>query len=166
MDATRKRLLFYLLLNGIVSACVTGSVLFIYDRYHTSASQPPAARVGSLATQLVSEGAAAPTVAATSVEISTVVGAGIPASETVILHNGTTAQVDLKGWKLQDQDVNVYTFGGVSLAPGGSVQLHTEAGQDTLTDLYWGLNTSIWQAGEAATLYDPGGAVRFVYQVP
>ena len=166
MDATRKRLLLYLLLNGIVSACVTGSVLFVYDRYHRTAGEAPAAQA-SLPTQPAGEGAAAPaTAAAASVEISSVVGAGIPASETVILHNGTASPIDLKGWKLQDQDVNVYTFGEVSLPAGGSVQLHTVAGQDTQTDLYWGMSVSIWQSGETATLYDPAGAVCFAYQVP
>jgi len=156
MDASRKRLLTYLLLNVIVSACVTVSVLFVYDRYYrparlpeTIASQPAPTSDGAL-----------------KMEITTIVGAGIPGSETVILRNIGAGQADLKDWKLQDEDANVYTFTDVTLLPGSSIQLHTLPGQDSLIDLYWGLTAPIWRSGETATLFDLAGAARSVFQVP
>jgi len=163
MDATRKRLLFYLLLNGLVSACVTIGVLFVHDRYYRPVSQPAA--YASQPTQVASQPVSPTGAAAQNIEISAIVGAGIPASETVILHNNTAAEVDLKDWKLQGQEAT-YTFADVALPPGSSVQLHTLAGQDTLIDLYWGLTAPVWRSGETVTLYDPNGAVRFAYQVP
>jgi hypothetical protein len=157
MDASHKRLLYYLLLNVIVSACVTSAVLFVYDRYSRPMSQPQA-----IASQPVSQtGGGTP-----NMEITAVVGAGIPGSETVILRNTGTGQADLKNWKLQDQDANIYTFADVILLPGSSMQLHTLPGQDTLIDLYWGLTASVWRSGETTTLFDPTGAVRSVFQVP
>src|SRR5512140_337403 len=90
MDATRKRLLFYLLLNGLVSACVTIGVLFVYNRYYRPASQPAADVIQP--TQPAGQSRSPAGVGTPDIEISAVVGAGIPASETVILHNGTAAQ--------------------------------------------------------------------------
>jgi hypothetical protein len=156
MDASRKRLLTYLLLNVIVSACVTASVLFIYDRYFRPARLPE-----TIASQPM------PTPdGARKMEITTIVGAGIPGSETVILRNTGAGQVDLKDWKLQDEDANIYTFADVSLLPGGSIQLHTLPGQDSLIDLYWGQSAPIWRSGETATLFDPTGNARSMFQVP
>jgi hypothetical protein len=151
MDASRKRLLYYLLLNVLVSACVTVSVLFVYDHYYRPATGPEA---------LIQAGGA-PTL-----EITAVVGAGIPSSETVILRNTGTTQADLKNWTLRDEDSNVYTFADVTLLSNGSVQLHTAPGTDTLIDLYWGLTASVWRSGETVTLLDPAGSVRSVYKVP
>jgi hypothetical protein len=157
MDASRKRLLLYILLNVIVSVCATASVLFVYDRYTRPARLPQAAIVSQ------------PTPASDNVlkmEITTIVGAGVPDSETVILRNTGSDQASLKGWKLQDEDANVYNFADVSLSPGGSIQIHTLAGQDSPIDLYWGQTASIWRSGETATLLDSSGVARSVFQVP
>jgi hypothetical protein len=156
MDASRKRLLYYLFVNAIVSACVTAGILFIYDRYYRPAILPQV-----IAGQPTPQAGAAP-----NMEITSVVGAGISSSETVILRNTGAGRADLKGWKLQDQDANIYTFADVALLPGSSIQLHTLPGQDTQIDLYWGLTAPLWRSGETATLFDPGGAVRSVYQIP
>ena len=172
MDATRKRLLYYLLLNVIVSACVTAGVLYVYDHFYRSAGQPdvvttqptiPASKPPQ------TDAAPSPTMVgadASSMQIMAVIGAGIPGSETIVLRNNSAAQLDLKDWKLQGQNNNLYTFADVSVPPGGSLQLHTGSGQDTLIDLYWGLNDPVWGSGEKATLSDPTGVVHSVYQVP
>ena len=99
-------------------------------------------------------------------EITTVVGAGLPSSEMVILRNTGQAQVNITGWKLHDEDSNVYTFGELTLSPGGALQLHTAPGQDTLIDRYWGLTAPAWRSGETVTLLDPAGTVKSVYKVP
>jgi hypothetical protein len=38
MDMDRRRLILYLLLNVFISACVTGAILFWYDRNYRSVS--------------------------------------------------------------------------------------------------------------------------------
>jgi hypothetical protein len=158
MDTSRKRLLYYLLLNILVSVCATVSVLFIYDRYYRNPAPPMAESRPAQA----SNAALAPA----SMEITTVVGAGIPSSEMVILRNTGQAQASLNGWKIHDEDSNVYTFGDLILLSGGAVQLHTAPGQDTLVDRYWGLTAPAWRSGETATLLDSAGTVKSVYKVP
>jgi hypothetical protein len=154
MDSARKRLLYYLLLNILVSACTTATVLFVYDRYYRPSTVP-----ASLMTSQGGQGSASP-------EISTIIGAGIPSSELVLLRNTGQAPAELAGWKLQDQDGNVYTFPEVAIQPGGAIQLHSAPGTNSLIDLYWGLSASVWTSGETVTLLDPAGTVRSVYQVP
>lgn len=155
MDAARKRLLYYLLLNAIVSACVTASVLFVYDRYFHTPTDSPAAS----APVQTAEGAS-------KVEISVVIGAGIPSSEKLVLRNTGQEEASLEGWKLQDEQNNVYTFPKMTVASGGVIQINTAPGKDTLIDLYWGLTAPVWSSGETATLLDPAGTVKSVYKVP
>lgn len=157
MNASRKRLLYYLLLNVLVSTCVTASLLFAYSRYSRPAGLPPVtaiAQAGNVALEPA------------NIEIITVVGAGIPGSEMVVLRNIGQTQVNLNGWKLQDQDSNSHLFAGVTIIPGGVIQLHSAPGKDTLIDIYWGLTASVWRSGETVTLLDPTGSVRSVYKVP
>jgi len=158
VDSNRKRLLVYLLLNVLVSVCATTSVLFIYDRYRRNSAPQTFENPPSPASMAALEPA--------NMEISTVVGAGIPSSEMVVLRNAGEPQAKLDGWKLQDEDSNVYTFGNLTLPPGGAVQLHTAPGKDTLIDRYWGLTASAWRSGETVTLLDAAGSVRSVYKVP
>jgi hypothetical protein len=159
VDLNRKRLLYYLLLNVLVSVCATASVLFIYDRYYRS---PAVQTVESQPAKQASSAALEPA----NMEIATVVGAGLPSSEMVVLRNTGQTQVKLSGWKLHDEDSNVYTFGELTLPPGGAVQLHTASGKDTLIDLYWSLTAPVWRSGETATLLDAAGTVKSVYKVP
>lgn len=153
MDASRKRLLYYLLLNALVSACVTVAVLYIYDHYY----HPSTAPVSGIS--INQQGAA-------NLEITIVIGAGILSSETVIIRNTGTAPAALKGWKLQDEQANVYNFPDVRITPGGSIQLHSASGADTLIDLYWNLTASVWISGKTVTLLDPAGSAHAVYKVP
>ena len=158
VDSNRKRLLYYLLLNVLVSVCATASVLFIYDRYFRN----PVPQVQESQSIQTSSAALEPA----KMEITTVIGAGLPSSEMVVLRNAGQMQVKLSGWKLHDEDSNVYTFGELTLPPGGAAQLHTAPGKDTLIDLYWSLTAPAWRSGETATLLDTTGNVRSVYKVP
>jgi hypothetical protein len=158
VNSNRKRLLSYLLLNVIVSVCATASMLFVYDRYYRN----PAPQV--LESQPTRASLAAPE--PVKMEITTVVGAGIPSSEMVILRNTGQTQANLTDWRLRDEDANVYTFGELTLSPGGAVQLHTAPGKDTLIDRYWSLTASAWRSGETVTLLDSAGNAHSVYKVP
>ncbi len=154
MDSPRRRLLTYLLLNILVSACTTATVLFIYDRYYRPSTVP-----APLVSARSGQGSA-------SLEITTVIGAGILSSEVVLIRNTGSAQADLAGWQLRDEAANIYTFPAVTIQPGGAIQLHTAPGSNSLIDLYWGLSASVWTSGETASLLDPTETVRSIYKVP
>jgi len=158
VDSNRKRLLYYLLLNVLISVCATASVLFIYDCYFRN----PALQTRE--SQFTQAGSAV--LEPAKMEISAVVGAGLPSNEMVVLRNTGQTQVKLNDWKLHDEDSNIYTFGDLTLPPGGVVQLHTGPGKDTLIDRYWGLTAPAWRSGETVTLIDPVETVKSVYKVP
>lgn len=101
------------------------------------------------------------------IEILEVIGAGQLAEEAVQIINSGSSPVALRDWQLADEDGHVYTFGQVTLfGDGAGVLVHTETGQDSSTDLYWGLEEPIWEAGEVVTLLDAGGEARATFAVP
>ena len=152
MDANRQRLAFFLLLNVFVSACVTIGILFVYDRYYRPSTMP--------ALPLANNSTAV------TLEIASVIGAGIPTTETVIVRNAGDSAANLSGWQVRDADGHIYTFKDINIPARAAVQLHTSPGQDTTVDLYWGLSVSTWSPGETVSLLDPAGTVRSVYKVP
>ncbi len=162
---TRRRLIYYLLLNVFVSACVTGSILFWYDRTYRAQLSPISLAV------LPSQSAA--TAAATfepetniSVEIVSVVGAGVLDIEAVVIRYNGTDELSLANWQLKDDDGNTYIFPQLTLFPNGAVQVHTASGTDTVIDLYMGRRDPIWESGEVANLLDPQNNLRAIYRVP
>ena len=163
----RRKLFLYLALNVLVSACVTGAILFWYDRNYRATLSPvvvPAAAVDG-------GGTAAPALTTTpqgdiSVEIVSVVGAGTLDAETVFIRYNGDGQLNLEGWQLKDEDGNTFTFPQLTLYPKGGVQVHTAAGTDTVIDLYWGVPDAVWNSGENARLYDSQGNLQAVYRIP
>lgn len=166
MEMDRRRLILYLLLNVFVSACVTGGILFWYDRNYRSTS------LSAIQPALPSNSQSGVPAAAFDpnvdipVEIVSVVGAGTLDAEWVIVRNAGNEPINLSSWQLQDADRHVFTFPNLTLNTGGAVQIHTIAGTNTVIDLYWGLGDPVWQSGEGAQLLDPAGNVRAIYKVP
>jgi len=100
-----------------------------------------------------------------SVTIREVHGAGVLADEALVVTNdGGT--VDLAGWTLRDDSGHLYTFPTLKLLKGGAVSLHTAAGSDTVTDLYWSQAAPVWASGKTALLSDAGNNLRARYQIP
>ncbi|MFC7254067.1 lamin tail domain-containing protein [Haloplanus litoreus] len=65
--------------------------------------------------------------------------------EYLVLANGGTEPLDLSGWTVADAAGATYTVpAGTTLAPGATLTLHTGAGTDTATDLYWGSTRPVW----------------------
>ena len=125
-----------------------------------TADEPPTPRP----TEPLPEGTA-------NVEITEVVGTGDLASEAVLITNAGTRPLSLVGWELMDEEGNVYTFVDVTLYGSGeagspAIVVHTEAGQNTPSDLYWGQETAVWEAGETVTLRDSEGTVQATYVIP
>ena len=152
---SRRRLVYYLLINIFVSALVAGSIIFYYDRNHHV--ECPAV----LVTATVSPGTVG-----VNVSMIGVIGAGALADERIIVQNNGTQQMDLTGWHLTDAQGNAYTFPQLTLFPGVKVQLHTITGQDSPTDLYWGRSAPVWVSGELAALYDTQAIARAFYRIP
>jgi len=158
----RRHLAYYLLLNVLVSACVTGGMLFWYDRNYRAVSEPALQQISA-------NGETVPTADLQTdipVKISSIVGAGTVSAEIAVVKFEGEGQLNLAGWQLKDDDGNAFTFPQLTLYPNGAVQVHTIAGTDSVIDLYWGLRDSVWQAGEDAKLFDPQGKLRSVYLVP
>jgi hypothetical protein len=161
----RRKLLQYLLLNVLVSATVTGGMLFWYDRNYRAVVQTSVQQVPP------GSNSAASTVSPDlqtdiPIEISSVIGAGTLGSEIAIVKFEGEGQLDLASWQLKDEDGNTFTFPKLTLYPNGAVQVHTIAGTDTVIDLYWGIGEAVWSSGENARLFDSQGNLRAVYRVP
>ena len=162
----RRRLVLYLLLNVFISACVTGAILFWYDRNYRSVSLSavqqavPANVQGGVPAATLNPNVDIP------VEIVSVIGAGTLSAEWVVVHNAGTDPLNLSGWQLKDSNRHIFIFPNLTLNGGGAVQIHTISGTNTVIDLYWGESNPVWESGEEAQLLDPSGNVRAVYKVP
>jgi hypothetical protein len=163
----RRRLFSYLLLNVLVSVCVTSGILFWYDRNYRSLSQSSGQSVVPLANQSVSAPQATlDPQAEIPVEITSVIGAGTLSAEWVVVTYKGDDQLNLANWELRDEDRNVFVFPQLILHPNGAVQIHTASGTNTVIDLYWGKSNPVWESGEEAQLFDPNGNERAQYKVP
>ena len=162
----RRRLVLYLLLNVFISACVTGAILFWYDRTYRASLAP----VPQVAVPAQGE-SAEPAITLQPdeqvlVEIVSVVGAGTLDTEVVVVRYSGEGELGLSDWQLKDDDGNTFTFPRLTLYTNGAVQVHTASGSDTVVDLYMGLRDPIWESGELAKLYDPQDNLRAIYRVP
>jgi lamin tail-like protein len=160
----RRRLLLYLLLNVLISACVTGAILFWYDRNHSAALSPvqpaPASNLQSAPQPTLNPQEKIP------VEIVSVIGAGTLNAEWVVVSYKGDDQLNLANWELRDENRHVFVFPQLVLHKDGAVQVHTASGTNTVIDLYWNASDPVWESGEEAQLYDPNGNLRAKYQVP
>jgi hypothetical protein len=160
----RKKLIQYLLLNALVSAIVTGGMLFWYDRNYRATVQPAVVQ----ATPFSNSSSTSSTELQTDIpiKISSVVGAGVIESEVVIIKFDGEGDLNVAAWQLKDDNGNTYTFPQLTLYQNGAVQVHTIAGADSVIDLYWGIGDAVWSSGETVSLYDSQGNLRAVYKVP
>ncbi|MDO9128425.1 MAG: lamin tail domain-containing protein [Anaerolineales bacterium] len=155
-----RNLLAYLLLNAFVSACVTGTILFFYDR--AQRTDRASATIPSLPATPVPS----PIAGEIKIDFISIIGAGITESEVVVIENKGDDPVVLTGWYLKGDKGNAYTFPQLTLYKGGTLMVHTAHGADTPTDLYWGRTASAWQPGDKVTLYDAQGVPRAFYYIP
>jgi hypothetical protein len=161
----RRRLLLYLLLNVFISACVTGAILFWYDRNYRSNALSPIQPAPLTNNDSVPQPTLNPQVSI-PVEIVSIVGAGTLNAEWVVVRYTGDDQINLASWELRDADNHVFVFPQLVLHKDGAVQVHTSNGTNTVIDLYWNASDPVWQSGEKAELVDPSGNVRSTYTVP
>lgn len=153
----RLRPLGFLLLNVLLSAAVTGTMLLIYDRSYRPDCDNALAITTAAASVSPIPGA---------VGILGVIGPGSLADEIVLLKNDGAEALVLTGWYLQKNQAKVYTFPQLTLYPGGVVELHSASGADSATDLFLGKSSAVWGAGQLVVLYDARQVARAIYRIP
>jgi hypothetical protein len=99
------------------------------------------------------------------IEIAQVLGSGVLAEEVVLIRNRGGA-VSLDSWTLAGDQGGRFTFPAVVLYPDAAVRIHTRAGSNRPSDLYWGLAEPAWQGGSLITLRDADSEVVDTYIVP
>jgi hypothetical protein len=161
----RRRALIFIMVNVFVSACVTGTILFWYDRNVRATSAVP---VFVPPAQVDSTGGAPQNESnpINGIQVVSVVGADNLGAEVIILRYLGEGQVNLGGWSLKDEDGNICLFPSITLVKEGAVQVHTSAGTNTVIDLYWNMTEPVWKSGETASLYDSSGKLLVTYKVP
>ena len=171
----RTSCLLYLLLNVILSAAATLTVLVLWQRAHPlpvipGGSLPPTVQASStplIQDNPVVESTPRPTFPPGQVLATmNVFGTGTLDNELVKITSSSEASLPMAGWKLEDGQGNSYVFPVLDLNPGGAVQVHTGPGDDTPIDLYWGRDTPVWQVGKTVTLRDDQGNVRSTFTIP
>jgi len=90
---------------------------------------------------------------------------GDASAEALVLGN-EGATLSLAGWRIRDEEGNTFTFPALTLWAGGSVTVHTRAGANTATDLYWGHPGAVWRPGERIILEDPDGRPVLEFRIP
>ncbi|HAJ05820.1 MAG TPA: hypothetical protein DCL76_04640 [Chloroflexi bacterium] len=84
--------------------------------------------------------------------------------ENLILSNkGETMY--LFGWSIVGDSGQIYMFPDLSLFSNGQVTLYSGLGDNTVTDLYWGVDEPSWINGDTIYLVDNLGDIRDKYQI-
>jgi len=73
----------------------------------------------------------------------------------VILNKG--AGTSLANWKLEGSSLGIFVFPDIFLFSGGSIRIHTSAGENTASDLYLNQGEAAWQPGSNIILSDNKG---------
>ncbi|WP_096390400.1 lamin tail domain-containing protein [Halopenitus persicus] len=86
--------------------------------------------------------------------------------ESITLENRGEEPVSLDGWTLSDAAGKTYAFPeGFVLEPGDRVTVHSGAGTDTGTELYWNAGSAVWNNGDDTVIVrDAAGETRIAYE--
>jgi len=101
-----------------------------------------------------------------NVTIASVIGAGDLASERILVKHSGEGEISLAGWILRDDDGHEFVFPELTLFKDGAINVQTRSGNNTVVDLFWGLDQPILQSGETVELLDATGTMISAYQVP
>jgi hypothetical protein len=172
----RSGLIFYLLLNILVSAATTLGVLYLWDRARVRPAglppqgvaaflpQPPATDVPPMLPEATN-----PPPGQEVIRIARVIGAGDLEEEVVLLQRVGEGNLRLTGWQIRGEGGSVFTFPeqpDLVLFADGAVQVYSKPGENTVTDVYWNRSEPAWRSGEILRLLDAQGQERATYRVP
>ena len=100
-----------------------------------------------------------------NVVVSEVIGSGDLLRETlVILNKG--AGTSLRDWKLEGSSLGVFIFPDIFLFSGGSIRVHTAAGENSPSDLYLNQGEAAWPSGTTIILSDANNSEISRFSVP
>jgi hypothetical protein len=164
-----NRSLPFILLNIVISAVVTLSVLIIWDKTHQV--QTPAVIKTPVTPQGLSSGDCSASIPPKSEEvlrITNVFGAGNVQEEQVTVERVGDGELCLNGWKLMNDSGETYTFPShLRLYTGGAtIAVYSRTGSDNALELFWGRNNPAWTSGGKARIFDPAGNVRADFTIP
>jgi hypothetical protein len=169
----KSKLVFYLILNILVSAATTLTVLLIWQAIHP---KPEIVDVPGAPSTEQADGIAAteesplPTLEIVKegfqVSIRTVVGAGDLEMEYVEIVNQSEGAVDLTGWQLVSPVGVRFDFPALILNQDGAVEIHSKTGQNTVIELFWQADAALWASGDTVTLQDADGEIQATYSIP
>ena len=170
-----KKLIFYVVLNIIVSAVTILCVLYLWETTRlknllidrsvgpAEVSQPASAQDQPEETVNL------------LIEIGEVGGVNNLATEYVRLirpASDTGDTISLQNWRIKDENNHNYSIldqsglASLELHSQGAVNIYSKAGNSNPIELYLGLSDPIWQPGETVTLIDPDGEVHDTYMIP
>jgi len=109
--------------------------------------------------------ATAPPLDEIAVEITNVLGYGQLEGEVIVIFNQGPG-VNLSGWTLGGSSLGDYAFPNLFLWNGGSVRVHTKAGSNTPSDLYWDQDAPRWLSGDTVVLKNAQGEEMSSYAIP
>lgn len=164
----------FILLNILISALTTLTVLWLWNRAQAQKAPDEAAIQALLQnSQKPTEAAPAsllpplPSLDSQVIEIVNVFGAGDLENEEIVLQNiSAEEEIWLDGWKLTTGKSQSYTFKSLVLNPNARVQIFTQSGHDTVNKLYLNLSDAALESGSKITLEDYNGNLRAVYTIP
>ena len=159
-----KRIGFYLLLNIIVSALTTWLVFSMVLRRTAVPAQVAEGGAAAAEQDPGEDGTNAQPLG--QLQVNSVIGAGDIENERVHIRHVGTDEVSLDGWRLEDEQGNTFDFPALTMFSGGAVTVYSKTGNNTVMELYWGLDTAIFSEGELVILLDPDGNVQARYTVP
>ena len=160
-----RNLLVYVIINIIISAITTLSVLWIWDRVTPVANAGNQPFINNCAPVNV-ENDEIPPPGERVIYIENVFGMADLEKEVVLLKRVGEGELWLTHWKLTDEKGHTYTFPRLLLNKNGAVQLFSRAGSDNVIMLYWGLTQPVWNSGASVKLFDPLNQLRAEFIIP
>ncbi len=159
----------FIVLNVLISALTTLLVLYIWDRTHQVVT--PGLEITPQPPQMIGSGECEPFVPpknADTLQVISVFGTGDAQKEEVSIQRVGAGELCLNGWRLEDDDGNIYSFPAHMrlYTEGAIITLSTRTGNDSALDLFWGLTSPVWHTGEEIHILDPDGKERAVFLIP
>jgi len=170
-----KKLLFYLVLNIVVSAVTIIGVLYLWENTRlknllfASGDLP-----GETSAEDITSGSPE-SAQDLLIEIGEAGGIGNLATEYVrLVRPGADPEdtISLQGWSIKDENNHQYNIldqsgvASLDLHGQGAVNIYTKEGDSNPIELYLDLSDPIWEPGETVTLLDPDGEVHDSYLIP
>ncbi len=163
-----RRSLPFILLNVLISAVTMLLVLVIWEAAHRIPVSSTPGNGGTPVAGLSNcNGSKAP-VGTSIFSFINVIGAGDLQKEEVDLEYAGSGIFCMSGWQLSDQTGERFSFPKYFQFYSGGVviKIYSRAGTDTPLELFWGLQSSIWNSGSTVRLLDSQGKEQASFKIP